>query len=468
VTSVTQFGVTFTFSADVPGGQFADGSWYVIAPVTIAAITPDWNGTINGAEANPLYGSAHGFDARKGGYSAALNICTALPYAASAGQTIVKTVGGVSVDTSFIKTAVPLTILASEPAGGGSAYFRPPYCGTEKPLIATASIRTHLLPDLAPAGTPPTLAAVQANFAKCLRMDHHSSDPRWFRPQDAMTGYQPNNTRELNEAMLRLLLSDSINDRLPAMIQFTQHALDRAYVIKQGYTRWDNGHNPNHRVLAAWAAYFLDLTDVATYLSTATGFHEDVYLYDGTPGALWGEGSTEGQYWNYVMGLGGSRSNRDPYGFIDGGELSSGSASYQWITSQSLKGQALVYDLVPGIAALCPASRIATLKSYANRWVTLGSWAVPDPVAPFDGNVGNYGITFGPNGSGSYIAGAGRWPSSHAAGADGGQYKSAFVGAMWGAHYEGDGSEPPPDPPPSGTASPLGNRSTRFAFAWGF
>jgi len=31
-----------------------------------------------------------------------------------------------------------------------------------------------------------------------------------------------------------------------------------------------------------------------------------------------------------------------------------------------------------------------------------------------------------------------------------------------------DGSEPPPDPPPSGTASPMGNRSTRFAFAFGF
>jgi len=434
-TSVAQFGVTFNFSADRPVGQFADGSWYVIAPVTITGITPDWDGTSNGAEVNPTVTATQGFDTRTVSYDAAKNVCLSLPYTAAGTQSIVKTIGGAVFDWSYIKTAVVLTVLSSEPSGGGASYFRPPYSGAEKPLIPTSQLQTGLLPTLPSVGTPPTLASVVSTFSGCLRMDHHPTLARSWRPRDAMSGYQPQNTPTLNQAMLRLMLDDLLVDKMPALIQFTQHTLDRAYIIKQGYRRQDNGHNPNHRVLAAWGAVMLNLTDVLAYLPTADGFHEDRYLYDGVPGALWGEPSTEVAYWNYVMGLGGSRSNKDPYSFIDGGSLSGGAASYQNITSQSLKGQALVYKLMPQLAAVCPSGRITTLDEYAQRWVALGSWAVPDPVAPFDGNTGNYAITFGPNGLGSYIAGAGRWPASHGSLTDGGQYRSQFVADVWSAYY---------------------------------
>lgn len=37
--------------------------------------------------------------------------------------------------------------------------------------------------------------------------------------------------------------------------------------------------------------------------------------------------------------------------------------------------------------------------------MTHGVRALPDPVAPFDGTVGNYGITLGPDGIGGYIRG---------------------------------------------------------------
>ena len=34
-TSVSQFGVTWSFSQDRPVGQFANGDWWVVGPVTI-------------------------------------------------------------------------------------------------------------------------------------------------------------------------------------------------------------------------------------------------------------------------------------------------------------------------------------------------------------------------------------------------------------------------------------------------
>ena len=39
-TSVSQYGITWTFSADRPTGQFVNGDWWVVGPVTITNITP--------------------------------------------------------------------------------------------------------------------------------------------------------------------------------------------------------------------------------------------------------------------------------------------------------------------------------------------------------------------------------------------------------------------------------------------
>jgi hypothetical protein len=221
------------------------------------------------------------------------------------------------------------------------------------------------------------------------------------------------------------MLNDSYSDKLPVLVQFTQHTIDRAYAVYLGYRQGGTGHNPNHRVLAAWAAVMLDIADIKAYLTTATNFHEDAYLYDGINGALWGQDSYESAYWNYIMGLGGNRSNKDPYDYIDGGDASYGGGEYQIITSQSLKGQALVYRLFPELQACIPSDRL----------VTHGAWTLPDPAAPYDGTNENYGVTFGPDGLGGYIVGSGRFTEHDGDNKDGGQYKSTFVENMWNAYW---------------------------------
>lgn len=436
-TTITQFGITWTFSEAREYGQFANGDYWVQGPVTITSMTPDWNATTgrNGWMVNPAVNGGNGFSSGTPNYSSSLR--PALPLTLTTGS-VVKTIGIAGAITSSVQQAAVLTVLPDIPPDRGVNHFRPPYNGTSKPLYAVADLRDDLLPSFIPTANAPSLATVEANFSRGLRLDHFTRS-RCVRPVTAFNnntdGYQPQNTPYINEAMLRLMGNESFATKLPALIQFTQAAIDKAHAVYLGFrSASGDGHDPNHRIMAAWGAVMLDMTDVLAYMATASGFHEDTYLQQGVNAVLWGESNTEFNYWNYVMGNGGSRSNKDPYGFIDGGYSIYGAGEYQIITSQSLKGQALVGRLFPELQACFPAVRWTRLSEYAERWVTVGSWMSPDPVAPFDGIDANYGVTFGPNGSGSYIAGAGRQPSLHGSVRDGGQYKSLYVASMWTAY----------------------------------
>jgi hypothetical protein len=72
------------------------------------------------------------------------------------------------------------------------------------------------------------------------------------------------------------------------------------------------------------------------------------------------------------------------------------------------------------------------LPEYVERYVSAGVIASPDPCAAYDGITTNYGITFGPDGSGTgCIKGAGRWTSKHGTNIDYGLYSNTFGNAMW-------------------------------------
>jgi hypothetical protein len=429
--------ITWQFDGSVAFGRFVNGDYWVVGPVTVTNMLPEWDGAQHGWETNPVSaattGLKQGFSTNVSYYDVAKR--PAMPLTLASNVSLVKVKGGNNGSASMIKSAEVLTVLASAPPNNGTNYFRPPYVGNAKPLYQVGDLQTNLLPSLSASGltNTPTLENILGDFSKCLRMDHHNDRARQLRPWDAMKDYQPENTAEVNEAMCRLMLDDPIADKLPALVMFAQHALDRAYVIYGGYRDAGTGHNPNQRIMAAWGACMFDIAEIKTYLATADGFHEDKYLWVGSGNAipLWGQVSTELAYWNYIIGVGGNRANRDPYGWIDGGKP----ADYQFIVSQSLKGSALVARLMPELQACFPTNRLSTLFGYAERWVTNGYWTLPDPAAPYDGVRTNYGITFGPNGSGSFIPGSGRNPTKHGSSADGGQYKSTFMASVWDAYY---------------------------------
>lgn len=451
-TSITQFGIAWTFSEPREYGQFANGDYWVQGPVTITSMTPDWNETTgrNGWMVDPGMAAAHGYSTGTPNYNAAVR--PPLPLTLTQGS-VVKTIGiagaGSSSSTS-VKTAAVLTILPDIPAGRGAGYFRPPYNGTAKPLHAVADLRQDLMPNLVATASAPSLASVKADWDACLPLENNPSRSRLMRPSDVLNDYGPDELDNKNAAMLRLMCNDSWESKLPAMISFTQYALDKAYAVKLGYRHTSgDGHDPNHHIVAAWGATLLNITDILDVLSTATGFHDDLYLYQGVNTVLWGEPTTEANYWAYlgnVLGK-GSRSQKDPYGYIDGGDRSREGA-YQNITSQSFKGSALIARLIPDLQNCWASGKFGNMNTYAQRWVDIGMWSSPDPVAPYvhdgsyDGVNANYGVLYGPNGMGSFITGAGRWPSLHGSSKDGGQNKSPFVDSMWVAY---NGYAPPAD-----------------------
>ena len=449
-TEITKDGITFYFSGEQTIGKFANGDYWVLAPVTIARITPDFDGHNNGWEVNPVVEGGHGF--QDGGYGGGFDpsLVPALPYTAEKTLSIVKTTPS-GINRPCIKKAVVLTVVDAVPPDNGRAVFRPPYVGTDKPFYKVEDLRTNLLPSYEPVADMPALESIAKRFSS-LQMDHKGGGiGRSLRPQDNMDDYQPANTASQSDAVLRLMMNDPIEDKMPALINFVQFGIDKIHTMYLGQT-WPGGggHQPGHRLVLAFAATMLDIGKAKDDLKAAAFFHgaENFTAGKNTEGlVLWatkGVNKVEETYWAYADGRnpGANKSVPDPYGYIDGGAV----GSYQIITSQAHKGEMLATYLMPVLKEAWNMDEWQMISSYVDRWVYHGQWTQPDPMAPFDGNNSNYGITYGPDKkTGIPIAGTGRFISTDGAYRDGGQYRSSFVASMWDTYRNtADGAETTP------------------------
>ena len=160
-------------------------------------------------------------------------------------------------------------------------------------------------------------------------------------------------------------------------------------------------------------------------------FNEDIMIqWSETAGrALFGTMNYDGEdvYWNYLRNGGTAREYADPYGYIDGGIPTD---NYQYCCmSQPWKGAALAVDLMPEMKQLWNKPKFF---DYVYRWVSIGTWTIPDPCAPVQGT---YGVDYGPDGTGDCIKGAGRYPEKHGEHTDDGGHLSRFTAAMWNAYH---------------------------------
>ncbi len=444
---VSRQDITFRFDGFRPIGFFANGDYWVQGPVTITAITPDFDGKANGWEVNPVVDGGQGFNGNGREFDASL--VPDLPYRAEGTISIVKTTAATGRGHSIIKSAVVLTVVEEVPPEHGAAVFRPPYVGKDKPYYRVGDLQTDLLPKLKPVENMPSLAAVAERYST-LQMDHKRGVlGRSMRPRDQMRDYQPKNTADQSNAALRLMMDDEIEAKMPALIQFVQFGIDKIHMAYIGQTWPDGGgHQPGHRLAPAFAAVMLDMDKAKQHLREME-MHGSRYFVIGTNTGglvLWGNMSNDKSYWTYIMRTKGNRSQADPYGYIDGGRTSEG--AYQVITAQSHKGEVLATHLMPSLQQAWHPTEWEMMQNYTDRWVMHGQWALPDPYAPFDGNEENYGKTFGPDPDrpGQAIAGVGRFPERHGAVRDGGQYRSEYVAAMWDA-YRASGEEAQKTPP---------------------
>jgi hypothetical protein len=442
VSSISQYGITWTFDTQYQSGQFANGDYWVVGPVTITSMTPAFDGSSNGWEVNPISNRQQGFDSGCGDYNG--DLTPDLPYTAQPGESIVKAIssgGGVC-----LQTAAVLTVVSAVPPDNGASVFRPPYVGTEKPYYSIDDLRTNLLPSLAPVERTPTLSWVVDRFSR-IQLDHEQgSMGRSIRPRDNMPDYGSAIARDNGDAALRLMLNDPIADKMNALIVYVQYGIDLHYAIENGQS-WPSGggYNPGRKLPLTFAAIMLDVQAMKNNVLRENFFNEDRMLYwSETAGrALFGynRATDEEDYWSYLRNPGSSREYADPYGYIDGGIPTDG---YQFCClSQPWKSATLAVDLMPELKILWTN---AAFFDYVYRWVTVGTWTLPDPCAPVGGT---YGVDYGPDGTGDCIKGSGRFPQNHGENTDAGEHASRFARNLWNAYHEIDPNpNPNPDPDP--------------------
>jgi hypothetical protein len=232
-TSVSQYGITWTFSQAHEVGQFANGDWWVVGPVTITALTPEYVNGFNGWEINPTSTTKQGFDKRVDSFKDSL--VPGLPRTITTAVSIVKSI---STDTTqatcrpCLRTAAVLTVVTAIPPDSGATVFRPPYFGVAKPYISTTSLRTDLLPSLAPVANTPTLAATAANFQR-VQLDHKEGwTCRAMHPADNLPDYGSTIAGRNADGVLRLLLNDPLANRMPLLINLVQYGIDLTSMYK--------------------------------------------------------------------------------------------------------------------------------------------------------------------------------------------------------------------------------------------
>ncbi len=466
-TEISQWGITWKLDAAYPCGQFVNGDSWVTptdpgGKVTISEITPAASGGKNGFMVNPSSNDEQAFDS--GGPSYTASLLPNLPYAASAGESIVKAVSLASCDKSCLQTAAVLTVLDTAPP---ATAFRPAYFGdsSSKLLYCADALSTADLPKIdttsAVDSAAPTLASVTLAIERVQINYLAGWSGEQLRPVDNVQHddpYGPNVSNNNAEAALRIVLQrpgDSADERNQAVIAMAQYGIDNDAILRLGQAGWraDGGHGLGMKLPIAFAALVLGDQDMATRVHDAqrSDFAESDQVHLNTKGiVIWGQdrcrykdATGETEYWDDLNGPPATRTCLDPYLLIDGGAEPGG--WYQGCcTSQALKASALVVRLIPAIS---PIWNDDLVLEYADRWVEHGAYTQPDYCAPPSQGGGpdlaNPGQcipdpdlmncpTF-PDCDCQAGKECGRFPALHETSADAGLHGSGFADAMWAA-----------------------------------
>ena len=201
-TELSQYGITWQFAQPVKSGQFVNGDWWVVGPVTVARVTPgpvegpldgevdikelvkvdvkDLQGVRksvvgwlppelvntggdmrrrNGSMVIERFSTRQGYDSRSSTYDPGCSVT--FPYQLDPNRTLISTLshaqpiaenGGHEImwkaekkQRTLLRAAAVLTCLPGEPPADA---FRPPYAGTDKPLYRAGDLQWDLLLNL--------------------------------------------------------------------------------------------------------------------------------------------------------------------------------------------------------------------------------------------------------------------------------------------------------------------------------
>lgn len=269
--SISQFGITWTFSEERECGTYVNGDYWVLGPITLTATAPAPSDGRHGTVINPKVGSDQGFDKDlKSGiyenkYVPALNVGKTLPLVVAKDSSVVSSITA-DAWTEFhtIQSIAILTVVAEKP----QAYsFRPPYVGdgSRKSAFRYADVNHGKLGRLSRATVAaqlPSLAEATAMFTRPWYEQNITWTGRYmhltYQAGPGGSGYGRNLALRTGDAALLLNLDFTSDDKRDLLIGFVQYGLDIAGIVQNG-GEWfaDGGHNPGRLAPAMVAAHVL-------------------------------------------------------------------------------------------------------------------------------------------------------------------------------------------------------------------
>ena len=276
--SVSQYGITWAFSGDRTVGQFVNGDWWVIGPVTVTSITPApvvTSFSANGSMINPVPGQTQGLYYDSGtnspAYAADKNVALQLPVTIQPENSLYSTInnpntwtaGELQEKTWFKETAV-LTVLSSAPPAGS---FRPPYAGSNKTIKSNWNIskmnysvlRNLAIPNI--SNLPSRVWLEAATQRPLLEMNYNYLNSQWKSSWgESKDGGYPRRTygREISHISsaaglyLQTNVGNGTKERL--LINMCQWGIDVHGLINSGMQWQSNGGHNLGRLMPLYIA----------------------------------------------------------------------------------------------------------------------------------------------------------------------------------------------------------------------
>ena len=387
-TSLSQYGITWTFDGDYTTGQYANGDYYVVAPsgLTITEISPastiSGGRTINGSMVNPTAGTTaqQGFDSASvyTTYNSSLNVArpggsdlsAGNPLVLSAGSSLVSSISNATAGTRpQLTDAAVLTVVASAPAANS---FRPPYCGSDKSGTWNKSdLDYSTLRSLATVTGTPSLATVEAYFTRPWIEINTEHEGRYIHPSNNQPDYGADMAEQLGSGLLSLHLNYTTGQKETLLVRLAQYGIDLyGAAVSGAYWKANGGHNLGRKSVLLLTAIVLDDAAMLAYADAAQHFifQEDGqtwYVVEADVGRTLytGDGRPREEYIEADVGLAewGEKHNHTPT--RDGRNFD---AYYRDICSTQFVGHRLAMGLTAGAKA---AWNWPAFFEYADRFV---------------------------------------------------------------------------------------------------
>ena len=302
-TSITQYGITWTFSSDCQTGQFVTGDYWIVdsgAGCVLTSVsnnfhivdlsTIDYDGSqLNAVWTEAEIASGQGLDSRVILYKSEANINKKLPFTLTAGNSLLTAISWQPGDVGeksvpLVKRIAVLTCLGTAPSSGD---FRPSYASGVKTIYSSAGVTLSKVPSLSPTGTGLSNISRQITVTSGPWTDlFYGYQSQYLRASDNYPegAYNRYVAATFGAAILSATVDLSNDtDRLTLVRQLVQIGIDYFGILKSG-GKWpaDGGHQHGYKLPILFAGLMLNDNEMLNigkeYAGTDT-FADDSTLF---------------------------------------------------------------------------------------------------------------------------------------------------------------------------------------------